>query len=348
MHNTIVGTVAKPVCEYMAKSVAEGVKEFDELDPIGEALLAVFRPHGQPLALADYTLRRALFDLYCANNDFEPAASTLSMSISIPAEQQARSQAEIAQCYLLDGDAGSAEMALRKVAEIMGASEDDLDKETMLRYRACRAQVADLSRNYQQAAQMYSSLSQLEGDVKQAELELFLENASTCAILDRAGPQRQRLLAKIYRDPRSERLPSFTMLEKMCRQRLVSTDEADAFRSGLQKHHLAGTSDGGTVFDRAVREHNILSASLVYTNITFASLATLLGVDAAAAEVAAARMVEDGRLEASIDQLNGLLEFASGAADELVGWDTSLMGLFGAVTDAVDAISAEHPAMTPT
>lgn len=347
LNNTIIGTVARPVCEHLAKAVAETVKDFDDLDPIGEAVLEVFRPHGQPLAVADYTLRRALFDLYCANEDFESAATILSKAISIPAELQARSLVEIAQCYLLDEDAGSAEISLRKVAEIMGASEEELDKETMLRYRACRAQVSDLSRNYQQAAQMFSALSQLEGDVVSSELESFLERAATCAILDRAGPQRQRLLNKIYRDPRSERLPSYTMLEKMCRQRIVSTQEAEVFRSGLQKHHLASTTDGGTVFDRAVREHNILAASIVYTNVSFASLATLLGVDAAAAEVAAARMVEEGRLEASIDQLNGLVEFASGAADELVGWDASLMGLFGAVTEAVDAICAEHPAMAP-
>ncbi|KAA0157230.1 hypothetical protein FNF29_00582 [Cafeteria roenbergensis] len=342
IENTVVGTVARPVCEYLASQVAEHVVDYDDLDPIGEALLEVLGPQGQAMAVADYTLRRALFDLYAANEDFEPAATVLSKCVSVPVAQRAATFAEIAQAFLMADNAGAAEMALRQVAELM-ADEDAVDKATQLRYRACRAQVADLQRNYKQAAATYSSLSQLEGDVKQAELEVFLDRAAVCAILDRAGPQRQRILNKIYRDPRAADLPSFVMLEKMCRQQLVRKEEADEFRATLRPHHLASVGDGSTVFDRAVREHNVLAASLVFTAISFSSLGDLLEVDAAAAEKYAARMVEEGRLQATIDQVQGVLEFGTGTADELSAWDTSLADLFGALTTAVDAISTAHP-----
>lgn len=343
--DSVVGTVGRPVCEHLAEQVAEKVQEFEELDPLGEALVAIFRPHGQPLAKADFAVRNAMFNCYAANDEFEAAATIMNGCIAIPADQQVEMLLQVAQCYVSADDANSADLALRRVADLMGRSEEEASQANRLRYRACKAQVADQQRKYEQAAALYASLSELEGDVVQSELEDFLERAATCAILDRAGPQRQRLLAKIYRDPRAEKLPSFTMLEKMCRERLISRSEAEAFRAGLQEHHLAKTGDGTTVFDRAVREHNILAASRVYTNITFERLGDLLGIDAASAEVAAARMVEENRLSATIDQLNGIVDFSSGDADELAGWDASLKDLFAAVTDAVEAVSAKHPSM---
>lgn len=37
----------------------------------------------------------------------------------------------------------------------------------------------------------------------------------TCAILAKAGPQRSRIFATLYRDERSFRLPNYRILEKV-------------------------------------------------------------------------------------------------------------------------------------
>lgn len=50
-------------------------------------------------------------------------------------------------------------------------------------------------------------------------------------------------------------------------------------------------------------EHNVLSASLLYQNIGFDQLATLLEISAERAEKVAAKMMMEERLQGSIDQV---------------------------------------------
>jgi COP9 signalosome complex subunit 4 len=62
-------------------------------------------------------------------------------------------------------------------------------------------------------------------------------------------------------------------------------------------------------------EHNLLSCSRIYKNITFSGLGDLLDLSAAGAETMARRMIEQGRLRGSIDQISRLLWFEN-TADE--------------------------------
>ena len=100
--------------------------------------------------------------------------------------------------------------------------------------------------------------------------------------------------------------------------RLLAPAEIEAFAAKLAPHQLAITADGSTVLSKAVVEHNLIAASKLYENISTASLATLLGLkdgkDDTAAEKAedyAARMVEQRRLRAQIDQIDGVITFES-------------------------------------
>jgi hypothetical protein len=54
----------------------------------------------------------------------------------------------------------------------------------------------------------------------------------------------------------------------------------------------------------------------VYRNITFVSLGALLGIETGKAERIAAKMVAEGRLAGSIDQVAGVLDFAAEATGE--------------------------------
>jgi len=74
-----------------------------------------------------------------------------------------------------------------------------------------------------------------------------------------------------------------------------------------------------TVLDRAVMEHNVLSCSKIYNNITFAGLGTLLDLAPSAAETMARKMIEQGRLRASIDQVERLITFESRDDEEAQG-----------------------------
>lgn len=45
-------------------------------------------------------------------------------------------------------------------------------------------------------------------------------------------------------------------------------EEVDSFAQTLRPHQLAALPDGTTVVDRAVMQHNLLSASKLYKNIS--------------------------------------------------------------------------------
>jgi COP9 signalosome complex subunit 4 len=89
----------------------------------------------------------------------------------------------------------------------------------------------------------------------------------------------------------------------------------------------------------AVTEHNLEAASKLYANIYVSELGTLLGVEAAKAEQAASRMVQESRLAAAIDQVDGLITFKT-AAEPLVQWDRNIAGLCGAVNAVVEQMAA--------
>lgn len=61
-------------------------------------------------------------------------------------------------------------------------------------------------------------------------------------------------------------------------ERILRGDEVKIFFGMLQEHQMAILSDGFTVCEKAVMEHNLLAASKLYNNITFIELGRLLGI----------------------------------------------------------------------
>ena len=141
--------------------------------------------------------------------------------------------------------------------------------------------------------------------------------AVTTSILAPAGPHRSRILAALNRDERIHTsLPAHlgTMLQKMLLEYIVRIEEAKEFEAGLEDHQRATVAGGGTVLERAVREHNVGACANVYENISFDALGTILNLDAHAAEQIARRMIEQGRLRGWMDQPLGLIYFESRSA----------------------------------
>ncbi|CAI6000522.1 unnamed protein product [Closterium sp. NIES-65] len=86
-------------------------------------------------------------------------------------------------------------------------------------------------------------------------------------------------------------------------ERILRSPEVEAFAKELKPHQKAVLPGGSTVLDRAVIEHNLLSASKLYTNISFEELGALLGIAPHTAEKVAARMISEDRMKGSIDQV---------------------------------------------
>ncbi|KAH6628056.1 hypothetical protein F5144DRAFT_294192 [Chaetomium tenue] len=304
-------------------------------------------------------LRELVATAHEANEDFLDAAKMLS-DIPLDSSQRRVGDAEkaaiwvrIVRNYLEVDDSTTAERYLNKLKNVM---HDVADAELNLHFRLSAARIQDSNRQFLQAAKSYHDIS-FSPAIAEDERLHTLAMAIKCAILAPAGPLRGRALAQLYKDDRSAGLEEHGILEKMFFDRLLSTAEVDKFAQGLAPHQLAKTSDGSTVLAKAVVEHNLLSASRLYSNIGFDELGLLLGLDGQKAEDTTARMVEQGRLVGSIDQIDRIIWFeggdasgekGSGRAEIAVGkekrrWDANVQALAEDVERLTDALQAEFP-----
>lgn len=117
------------------------------------------------------------------------------------------------------------------------------------------------------------------------------------------------MLATLFKDERCQQLPAYSILEKMYLDRIIKRDELREFEALLQDHQKALTADGSCLLDRAVFEHNLLSASKLYNNITFVELGALLEIPPKKAERIASQMITEGRMNGCIDQIDGIVHF---------------------------------------
>ena len=128
------------------------------------------------------------------------------------------------------------------------------------------------------------------------------------------------------------------VLTKMYMNQVLRKDEALLkFEKGLPLHAQAVMGDGLTIIERAVLEHNMVAVSKIYASIYFTELGKLLGVEADKAERVAAKMVMDGSIHASIDEVDGILSF-QGKGSPLVQWDESITSFclqLNRVTDVI-------------
>jgi len=195
-----------------------------------------------------------------------------------------------------------------------------------------------------EAALRYYDISQIEkrqiGDetIDEDALEQALTAAVTCTILAAAGPQRSRVLATLYKDERCSKLKIYPILQKVYLERILRKPEIDAFSEELKPHQKALLPDNFTVLDRAMIEHNLLSASKLYTNISFDELGTLLGIPPHKAEKIASRMICEDRMRGSIDQVEAVIHFEDDT-EELQQWDQQISGLCQALNDVLDCMA---------
>lgn len=160
-------------------------------------------------------------------------------------------------------------------------------------------------------------------------------------MLASAGQQRSRMLATLFKDERCQQLPAYSILEKMYLDRIIRRSELQEFEALLQPHQKAATVDGSSILDRAVFEHNLLSASKLYNNITFVELGALLEIPAEKAENIASQMITESRMNGYIDQISGIVHFEK--REVLPLWDRQIQSLCYQVNSIIEKIAATEP-----
>ncbi|PVF96330.1 hypothetical protein CPB86DRAFT_737013 [Serendipita vermifera] len=252
-------------------------------------------------------------------------------------EEKLRLYIRIIRLLLEEEDWVQADAYYKRAALYINATQD---RELQLTFKLCQARMSDFGRRFLEAAMRYHELSCATTELDEEECNQALAAAITCAVLAPAGPNRSRMLASLYRDGRASSAPNYNILTKMFLDHIIRPAEVKEFEKTLRPHQLAKIAqssndklasritdddtdttmaDAGvpvstrtgpqTVLDRAVMEHNILSCSNIYNNITFSGLGALLDVTPGAAETMARRMIEQGRLRGHIDQVEKLIWF---------------------------------------
>ncbi|KAL5217575.1 hypothetical protein ABZP36_018259 [Zizania latifolia] len=298
-------------------------------------------------------IREKLAELYESEQQWSKAAQMLSgidldSGIRMLDDTNKLSKCvQIARLYLEDDDSINAEAFINKASFLVTNSHQEL---LNLQYKVCYARILDLKRRFLEAALRYYDISQIEqrqiGDeeIDENALEQALSAAVTCTILAGAGPQRSRVLATLYKDERCSKLKIYPILQKVYLERILRKPEIEAFAEELRPHQKAVLPDRSTVLDRAMIEHNLLSASKLYTNISFDELGTLLGIDPRKAEKIASRMIYEDRMRGSIDQVEAVIHFEDDT-EELQQWDQQIAGLCQALNDILDSMSSKGMAI---
>lgn len=313
---------------------------------IAHYILAQIQPRVVSFEEQVLVIREKLAELYESEEQWSKAAQMLS-GIDLDSGMRVIDDTfrlskcvQIACLYLEDDDAVNAEAFINKASFLVSNSQHEV---LNLKYKVCYARILDLKRKFLEAALRYYDISQIEkrqiGDeeINEEALGQALSAAVTCTILAGAGPQRSRVLATLYKDERCSKLKIYPILQKVYLERILRKPEIDAFAEELKPHQKALLPDNFTVLDRAMIEHNLLSASKLYTNISFDELGTLLGIPPPKAEKIASRMIYEDRMKGSIDQVEAIIHFDDDT-EELQRWDQQIVGLCQALNDVLDSM----------
>ena len=121
----------------------------------------------------------------------------------------------------------------------------------------------------------------------------------------------------------------------------IKHSELVEFESMLQPHQKALTSDGSSILDHSVVQHNLLAASKLYNNITLQGLGELLEIPPEKAERTASKMISEGRMQGHIDQIDSTVHFET--RQVLEAWDGQIQSLCWQVNSIIDKITLAEP-----
>ncbi|KAF3902161.1 hypothetical protein ABW21_db0205977 [Orbilia brochopaga] len=356
LNDPITLITSRPVMADLVNSLSKLPNENPAKKDVLVYLVEALKPRVVSYEESDTLCREQLADIYEAENDNTAAANAL-MAIQLESSQRLISDEYRLKTYirvmrnlLEDGESIPAERYLNRATSLIHKSADEIQN---LHFLMCQARIYDNKRDFLNACQKYLQLS-FSQVVEETERLDCLNAAIVCAVLAPAGPARSRALGTLYKDDRAPQVKHYAILEKMYFDRLLSSQDVDAFSKSLAPHQTAQNADGTTVLTRAIVQHNLLAASRLYNNIGVEELGVLLQLPAEQAERYAARMIEQKRLAGQIDQIGRLIYFDGpagvGAHSDgvIIGrqtrkWDANILALAEEVERVTSLLQSEHP-----
>jgi len=322
--------------------------KLDQLEVFAKGITDVLKEKAEDFPFAYMKAVDFLATVYQGENEFKKAAVVLSgfkfdqyRQLNLSAAEKVNWLVNTAEFWLSVDDSGNASQHVKRAYQFV--SEVKSDPKLVFKFKTCYARVLDSERKFLDASMRYIELAQTGASLaSEGDLIQTLEYAITCAILAPPSSSRSRVLAMLMSDERSQGLRNYNLLEKMFKERIIRNSEVEVFQKMLQTHQNAETSTGRTVLQNSMIEHNMFAASKIYNNITFAELGSLLGIKAQEAELLASQMIEQGRMKATIDQLDGVVDFEA-ASDQMLVWDSQIQAVCLQLNDVLETIGKKHP-----
>nr|CDS26014.1 cop9 complex subunit [Hymenolepis microstoma] len=332
------GSVTLVVARKMGKRLTEFVDGLSDDNLVIETLQEMLY-RMQPRAIAfEYELAYLRDRLAQRLMKVGKVREAVEMLRAIPVDSHARGYsdeyklqicARLTECLTELKEFECIENVLNQVSKMLPSCTDEVLK---MKFKIAQALLLDSKQKFLEAGQRYIELSiRFRGVSTEAQRTEFLEHALISTILGGASQQRARLLTFFYRDERCRALKAYPVLEKM----------QESYSECL--FSLGGNSQKlDAVLERVVVEHNMIAASKVYSNITLKNLAELLEIETEQAESIAAQMVEEERLDAFIDQIDGLIFFERDNMNT-VSPGIRTQNLWTSLNQILENIEADHP-----
>ncbi|TFY53011.1 hypothetical protein EVJ58_g9688 [Rhodofomes roseus] len=311
--------IGRQVLSELAKALEVGiVQDVGLRKQIVQDTLDIIQPRIVSYEEQVNSLRFQLADILEADHEWSEAARVL-MGISLDAGQRATEDKfkillRIVRLLLEDEDSVQAETYYNRAALLAPSTQD---KEALLSFKLCQARISDYSRKFLEAAARYHELSWVT-EIDEDDRAHMLSAAVTCAVLAPAGPNRSRMLASLCRDERTAEQPSYNILLKMFHDRILRAAEIKDFEGTLKPHQLAKIAPSSNdrlasaiSDDNDISDPNASKRTGPSTVLDRARPRRLLDLTPGAAETMARRMIEQGRLKGSIDQVEKLIVFES-------------------------------------
>lgn len=305
-------STTREVLNHCIKTIEDQKLESSVEEKILLSLIENISSHLVSYEEPDVAARLRLATIYEANDENLKASIILEQGLNrrcISDNERFNWYIRIIRNRLEIEDSTNAEGFLKRAALIRHKAKN-VSPESITHFKFSQARILDSNRNFIEAARRYYDVS-IESGIVPAEQEACLGMALTCVILAPAGPQRNQILRLIYNDDRTKSTPNFDILERLYTNKLLKWEELKEFEEGLQPHQKVSLPDGISVMERSVIDHNLLAVSRIYSNISIEQLGKLLGLEKSKVEDYAGKMILQGRLAATIDQVDEVVEFMS-------------------------------------
>lgn len=279
-------------CKYLKTKSEQNANKSLTWEDIWNHIITTIKQNGYAVLYdeSDFICRDSLFNYYISCEQFSEAAQTLSLinldstSRVFTDQEKADILIKCAESYLENDETVDAETFVTKASAHINNIED---LTLHLRYRTAFARILDANRKFVEAASRYYELSiTTYANINSDDLLILLGKAVTCAVLGKTGVQRSRIISLLCKDDRLQNLEQFSQFEshaiillKMNNLELLPSSDLLKFQSSLMPHQQAVTSEGFTLLQKAVLEHNMLAIQAIYDNISFDRLANILDMD---------------------------------------------------------------------